>query len=69
MESTWRGYLNNLHYCTTLKSEKKNTGIDRGLKPRFITVHTFACNVSSVGTPTVSSRKKQAKLYTSVGLP
>ena len=52
-----------------LKSEKKNTGIDRGLKPRFVIVHTFACNVSSVGTPTVNSRKKQAKLYTSVGLP
>ena len=72
--STWRGYLtlNDLYYSTEhLKSEANNNGIDGShckLIISFMT-HTFACNVSSVGTPTVSSRKQQPKPYTSVGLP
>lgn len=64
--------INDLYYSTVhLKSEAKNAEINRShcrLITKFIT-QTFARNVSSVGTPTVSSSKKQAKLYTSAGLP
>lgn len=74
MWSMWRGYLalNDLYYSTeNLKSEAKKNGINRihcQLIIKFI-IHTFSCSVSLVGTSTVSSRKQQPKLYTSVGLP